>query len=90
MDLYSLLNYFSSNGVKLSAYGDALEVDAPEGAITPDIGDSIKRHKAELLSLLRQYSEISNANVNQLPVVIPQPEDRYKPFPLRICSMPFG
>ena len=82
MDLYSLLNYFSSNGVKLSAYGGALEVDAPEGTITPDISHSVTQHKAELISLLQQYSDISNANVDRLPSVIPQPEDRYKPFPL--------
>ncbi|MFG6100380.1 amino acid adenylation domain-containing protein [Leptothoe sp. ISB3NOV94-8A] len=82
MDLYSLLNYFSSHGVKLSLYGDALEVDAPKGAITPDISCSITQHKAELLSLLHQYSEVLNVNINQLPNVAPRPEDRYKPFPL--------
>lgn len=82
MNLYSLLNYFSSYGVKLSLHGNALEVDAPEGVITPDIGCSITKYKAELLSLLHQYSKVSDVNVNQLPDVVPYPEDRYKPFPL--------
>lgn len=82
MDLYSLLNYFSSNGVRISACGSTLEVDAPEGIITSAISSSIVQHKGDLLSLLSQYGDVLNVKFNQLPTVEPRPEDRYKPFPL--------
>jgi hypothetical protein len=40
-------------GIVLSAQGDTLELDAPCGALTPELRDRLARHKAELLAVLR-------------------------------------
>ena len=39
-------------GVRLSARGDRLHVQAPAGALTPELRAALARHKAELLALL--------------------------------------
>ncbi|AFZ17614.1 non-ribosomal peptide synthetase [Allocoleopsis franciscana] len=80
MDLHSLLTTLSNKGVKLSANGNSLEIDAPKGVITPELRNSLAEHKAEILKLLHQ----SNISVSStaLPTIVPAPELRYEPFPL--------
>ena len=80
MHLHSLLNLLSNSGVKLSADGDSLLVDAPKGTLTPELRDSLIQNKAEILTLLHQHSV--STHVNDLPVIVPAPELRYEPFPL--------
>ncbi|WP_449417843.1 non-ribosomal peptide synthetase [Phormidium nigroviride] len=80
MNLHLLLNTLSSQGVKLSTDGSSLEIDAPKGAITPELRNSLIDHKAELILLLRQNS--MSASSTSLPVINPAPGLRYEPFPL--------
>ena len=77
MNLHLLLNALSNQGVKLAANGDALAIDAPKGALTLNLRDSLIEHKAEILELLRQ----NNLN-STLPTIIPEPTNCYEPFPL--------
>jgi TubC N-terminal docking domain len=44
-------------GIVLAAAGDYLDVDAPAGALTPDLRDELARHKADLLTLLAPVTE---------------------------------
>ncbi|MBR8836536.1 MAG: amino acid adenylation domain-containing protein [Stigonema ocellatum SAG 48.90 = DSM 106950] len=80
MNIHSLLNNLANIGVKLSANGDSLLIDAPKGTITPELRDLLAEHKADLMLLLHQNS-ISTSNT-ALPVIVPTPELRYEPFPL--------
>lgn len=80
MDLHSLLTTLSNKGVKLSANGNSLEIDAPKGVITPELRNSLAEHKAEILDLLHQNS--MSATCTALPTIGPAPELRYEPFPL--------
>ncbi|MCX7595078.1 MAG: amino acid adenylation domain-containing protein [Fischerella sp.] len=80
MDLHSLLTSLCERGVKLSANGDLLDVDAPKGVMTPELRNSLAEHKAELLALLGQNN--TNASLTSLPTIVPAPESRHQPFPL--------
>jgi amino acid adenylation domain-containing protein len=80
MDLHSLLTNLSNKGIKLSANGDSLLVDAPKGVMTRELRDSLTEHKAEILLMLRQYD--SGTSSAALPTIVPVPEQRYEPFPL--------
>ncbi|MCW6050903.1 amino acid adenylation domain-containing protein [Lyngbya sp. CCAP 1446/10] len=80
MNLHLLLNSLSNQGIKLSTNGSSLEIDAPKGAITPELRNSLIEHKAELILLLRQNS--LSASSTSLPVIKPAPDLRYEPFPL--------
>ncbi|MEG4207111.1 amino acid adenylation domain-containing protein [Microcoleus sp. Pol7_A1] len=80
MNLHLLLNTLSNQGVKLSSNGSSLEIDAPKGAITPELRNSLIEHKAELILLLRQNS--MSASSTSLPIIKPAPDLRYEPFPL--------
>ena len=80
MDLHSLLNNLSNQGVKLSANKGLLFVDAPKDVMTPELRESLVEHKAKILMLLRQNS-LSPSDTS-LPAVTPAPESRYEPFPL--------
>ena len=48
------LNAFENQGIQFSAAGDKLRYRAPKGIITDEIRESLKRHKSELLDLLRR------------------------------------
>ncbi|PSB49524.1 non-ribosomal peptide synthetase [Chroococcidiopsis sp. CCNUC1] len=80
MELHSLLTHLSDRGIKLSAEGDSLLIDAPKGSIVPELRDSLIEHKAELLLLLHQNSE--TASSGRLPQIESDPAHRYEPFPL--------
>jgi pyochelin synthetase len=78
MNLHSLLTNLSHRGVKLSANGNSLDIDAPKGVITPELRDSLAKYKTELLTLLQQ----NGTSTTSLPKIEPAPELRYEPFPL--------
>ncbi|NET07728.1 MAG: amino acid adenylation domain-containing protein [Symploca sp. SIO2B6] len=80
MDLHLFLNSLANKGIKLSANGSFLNVDAPKGLMTTELRESLIEHKAEILMLLHQSS--ISASDTSLPAVVPAPESRYKPFPL--------
>ena len=43
--------------IRLSVNGDKLHLDAPRGALTPELHDEVRRHKPEILEALRQAPE---------------------------------
>ena len=53
MTAFTLLDDLNSLGVNLEARGDRLHVDAPKGAITPDLLTHLKAYKADLLDAIR-------------------------------------
>ncbi|MFQ4144475.1 amino acid adenylation domain-containing protein [Chlorogloeopsis sp. ULAP02] len=81
MNLHSLLTTLADRGVKLSINNDSLLIDAPKGVLSPELRESLAKHKTDLLSLLRHNSSI-NTQENTLPTIVPAPEQRYQPFPL--------
>jgi hypothetical protein len=48
----ALMRDLQAAGAVLEVRGDRLHVDAPIGLITPELRDSIARHKPELLAML--------------------------------------
>ncbi|MEQ8973608.1 MAG: amino acid adenylation domain-containing protein [Coleofasciculus sp. C1-SOL-03] len=80
MELHSLLTHLSHQGVKLSAQGSSLEIDAPKGVITPELRNSLAEYKTEILTLLHHNS--MSVSSTALPTIVPAPEQRYEPFPL--------
>src|SRR6476659_5767811 len=47
-----LLVQLREKGVEIKSNGDRLLIDAPKGAITPDVRDALAANKAELLKIL--------------------------------------
>lgn len=88
MNLHSLLTNLANQGVKLSANGNLLDIDAPKGVITPELRDSLAKYKTDLLALLHQNS--LNTNSSSLPIIVSAPELRTNLFPSLICNMPSG
>lgn len=52
MNGLTIIKEFRSLGAQMWANGDRIEVEAPAGAITPEMRDCLKRHKAEVLAVL--------------------------------------
>lgn len=53
-ELQELLTECKAHGIRLIPAGDAnLTIDAPEGALTSDLTERLKAHKAELLVILQ-------------------------------------
>lgn len=57
MTLEALLDECAARGITLSAAGDRLKVDAPVGAVTSELRQSLADHKAELLAYLAGPTE---------------------------------
>lgn len=51
MTFDALMNALHSAGVRVWREGESLRVDAPAGALTGDLRDAMRRHKAGLLAL---------------------------------------
>ncbi|MCD8486274.1 MAG: amino acid adenylation domain-containing protein [Desertifilum sp.] len=77
MELHLLLDTLANQSVKLAAQDNSLEINAPKGAITPELRHWLGHYKSEILALLQQKQEQT-----RLPVIVPQPQLRYEPFPL--------
>jgi pyochelin synthetase len=80
MNLPALLDSLANSGIKLSADGDALTVDAPTGSLTTELRDLLAARKTEILTLLGQHRD--SLPINNLPAIDPDPKSRYEPFPL--------
>ena len=80
MTINKLLNELSEQGVKLWTDGEQLRIRANKGVITPEKRELISEYKAEILEQLQQNN--IGASTTSLPVIVPQPEKRYEPFPL--------
>jgi thioesterase domain-containing protein len=65
-----------SRDIRLSAHGDRLRCSAPAGAVTADLRDQLRQHKAEILEFLRTAEAIAR----QPEAVVPmQPGGRRIP-----------
>jgi amino acid adenylation domain-containing protein len=82
MNLHLLINSLAERGIKLtlSPTGDGLIVDAPKGSLTPELREILTTRRAETIELLHQHRDRPPAN--DLPQIVPAPEQRYEPFPL--------
>jgi hypothetical protein len=72
MSARELLVQLREKGVEVKANGDRLVIDAPRGAITPDLRDALSANKAELLQIL-SAPPIERAVPKPAPVLIQAP-----------------
>ena len=80
MTINQLLNELSEKSVKLWADGEQLRIRAAKGVLTPELQKMISEHKPEIIARLRQNN--MGGSIATLPVIVPEPEKRYEPFPL--------
>jgi len=60
--LEKLLADCQAHSIRLTfADGGGLEIDTPQNALTPDLLDRLKAHKADLLAMLRPAPEVAPA-----------------------------
>ena len=55
----SLIAELSDRGVAIESAGSELRLDAPAGAMTPDLLDAVKNCKGELLKLLAEPTDVA-------------------------------
>ena len=53
MDPIQLLKHLNQRGIKLTLRGDRLQLDAPKGALTPDLKQALRASKDYLLAHLK-------------------------------------
>ena len=78
MNRKELLTELNKLGIKLWVENDKLNIEAPKGALTPELRNSLAEHKPEIIRLLLLW----DTNTTSLPVIEPDPSRRYQPFPL--------
>ena len=74
--MIELLERLQSRGVRLRLEGGQLQVQAPKGALTPELKDLLATHRQALLDLLHGRPD------EALPPFTPRPELRHEPFAL--------
>lgn len=77
--IQELYSEIERRGIKLFVRGDQLQVQAPKGAMVPELRDKIARHKGEIIEWLRVKS--AEPTETRAPI-IPRPADWHLPFPL--------
>ena len=76
MSASALLSELRRRDIELRAEGSELRCNAPAGALTPELREQLRRHKADLLALLAS----AQALVGQARAVVPlQPHGRRAP-----------
>ncbi|MET9297634.1 amino acid adenylation domain-containing protein [Streptomyces sp. NPDC003077] len=63
--------------VNLRLHGERLDVEAPDGTLTPELQDAVTAHHDRLVALLR-----GNPHPVNLPGIAPRPQERHDAFPL--------
>ncbi|MDJ0836974.1 MAG: amino acid adenylation domain-containing protein [Acidobacteriota bacterium] len=71
------LHHLRGLGITLRAEGEDLVFKAPKGAVTPELGDELRRRKPELLAFLKQAEQSKGAN---LPPIQPAGRDKSPPL----------
>jgi amino acid adenylation domain-containing protein len=76
----SLLGELTRAGVRLRLVDeDRIEVSAVAGRLSPDLRQALARHKPDLLVRLREAG--AGAPAAELPLIVPDRERLYEPFP---------
>ncbi|MBD6619878.1 amino acid adenylation domain-containing protein [Komarekiella sp. 'clone 1'] len=78
MNKNQLLIELEKRGIKLWLENDLLNIEAPKGTLTPELRDSLKEHKPEIIKLLN----LSNIKTTSLPIIKPNLQQRHQPFTL--------
>jgi hypothetical protein len=77
MNAAKLIEELGSRGVMVEAAGDRLRVDAPKGAVTPELREALAEHKTEVIALITiKEEEIAwrvGAMLEQIPASGPFP-----------------
>jgi amino acid adenylation domain-containing protein len=79
--MQSLLATLAALHVKIEVRDGKLHVNAPSGALTPELQKEIGRHRDELIQLLQEVRPAA-APESELPRIVPDPERAHEPFPL--------
>jgi hypothetical protein len=82
-----LVSELEAKGVVLTACGDELAFDAPQGVMTPDLKAELAGQKREVLSLLRQvghYGRWAKALVRLVSAQQPRQEELLEGFDERV------
>src|SRR5215510_9733069 len=66
-----LLVQLREKGVELKSNGDRLIIDAPKGAITPDLRDALAANKAELLKILNAPFPVEKPTASSIEKPVP-------------------
>ncbi|MFE7609006.1 non-ribosomal peptide synthetase [Streptomyces celluloflavus] len=72
-----LLTELRNRRVNLRLDGERLDVQAPDGALTPELTAAVTEHHDQLVALLK-----GRPHPRDLPPLTPQPELRHEPFAL--------
>ncbi len=80
MSLEKLLEEAAARGVTLNAEGQRLKVDAPKGAVTPELRAALQAHKDDLLLLLAEPADPRTAT---MVAVLTEPGEAAEPAELR-------
>lgn len=80
MSVQQLLGDLARQGIKLSVKGDQLQIQAPKGALGPELRDRLVSNKAAILALLRDGP--IDARGEAQTDAVPDPDKRHDPFPL--------
>ncbi|MCC5615544.1 amino acid adenylation domain-containing protein [Nostoc sp. CHAB 5836] len=78
MNKNQLLIELEKRGIKLWLENDLLNIEAPKGTLTPELRDSLKEHKPEIIKLLN----LNNIKTTSLPIIKPNLQQLHQPFPL--------
>ena len=77
MTITTLLQELAQKNIRLIANEDQLGIQAPKGVLTPDIQQSIKARKKEILDWLTAQ----DGTWDELPALVPNPTQLLTPFP---------
>jgi len=69
MSAVSLADLLRQRGVRLRRDGDQLVVNAPKGALTPELQAEIRAHKTGLLSVLRRQNTLTDYAADVTPCI---------------------
>src|SRR5215203_2160501 len=64
MNVRAILEELKRLGVKLGAVSNDLEYEGPEEAITPELLERLKAHKADLMMICRKTEMVSEEDLN--------------------------
>ncbi|MEW6611472.1 MAG: hypothetical protein ACOY5C_08010 [Pseudomonadota bacterium] len=71
----SLLHELAATGASLAVHAGKLKIQAPKGAIRPDLLAALRQHKAALLARLATPQGATAATIPASPIPAPTPED---------------